>query len=158
MRIGFETIIWGRQIADLAEALDDLAAAGYQGVEFAQHPRTLGNIQQLLELLGERKLRLLGLSGGPLRERMDFCSDYYPDYLYIDGWSRDAEDALKRGFTLALHPHVFTQTHRLESAAELLNNHPELKFLPDTAHLTISRDDPVEAVRQFTSRLAAVHF
>ena len=36
IRIGCQTIVWGNQIPDLEKALDEIAAIGYEGVEFAQ--------------------------------------------------------------------------------------------------------------------------
>jgi len=85
---------------------------------------------------------------------------------------RDAEKAAiaqKQPFTLGLHPHWFMKVQRLAQARKRLGDHradhPDpadpkynrLRFLPDTAHLTIADDDPMLAVNQFFDRLAAVH-
>jgi sugar phosphate isomerase/epimerase len=64
MKVGYETIIWGPYVDNLKRVLDVIAAAGYQGVEFAQHPETLGDVRELLRLLQERDLTLLGLTIG----------------------------------------------------------------------------------------------
>jgi len=107
MRVGFQTVLWGRRIDNLSEALDNLALAGFEGVEFAQHPKNLCSIQELSNLMGERDLEIIGFTGGPLRQRMEFCENHRPAYLYVDTVDLDVEEAIKRGFRIALHPHVF---------------------------------------------------
>jgi len=161
MHVGFETTIWGNRLDDLRAALDVVAAAGYEGVEFGQRPDALRiDSKELQSLLRERKLRLLSFSAGTLRERMDFCGDECrPEYLYIEDWDAEfAPLAIKKGFTLALHPLVFSRVRRLQEAFDLIEEHPELRLLLDTAHLMIAGDDPTEAVRRAAGRIAAVHF
>jgi signal transduction histidine kinase/sugar phosphate isomerase/epimerase len=161
MKLGFQTIIWGPRIEDLEGALDIIAAAGYQGVEFAQRPDMLHQVRSiytLLELLEKRHLALIGLAGGSLHERMRFCQNFRPAYLYVEDWDpHNAPEAVAKGFTLALHPHVFKAIHRLDDAEKLLKKYPELKFLADTSHLTIAGDDPVEAIRRTRDQLIGVH-
>lgn len=68
MRFGFETVIWGRRIYDLELALEQIAACGYEGVEFSQAPadllvrdssivrgwRPVGSIGELTRLLEKK--------------------------------------------------------------------------------------------------------
>ena len=158
MRVAAQTVIWGNRLDNLANVLDLLATHGCEGVEFSQRPEMLGNIATLLELLGERRLTFLGLSGGTLLDRMRFCGEVgRPEYLYVEGWDREAPAAVAEGFTLALHPHLFKPLHRLDDAKGLLNEHPELKFLPDAAHLHIAGDSLARAIAELHPRLAAVH-
>lgn len=161
MKFAYQTIIWGSEISDIANVLDIIADAGYQGFEIAQAPSRLGiegGITTLLELARSKKLELIGLAGGSLRQRLAFCESHRSSYLYVEGWDEiESPLAIEAGFTLALHPHVFKHVHRLEQAADLLERHPTLKFLPDTAHLYIAGDDPVDAIRTLQGRLAAVH-
>jgi signal transduction histidine kinase/sugar phosphate isomerase/epimerase len=160
MKLGFQTILWGPRLDDVDGILDALTAAGFQGVEFSQRPEQLNDIAQLCRSLDQRGLAFLGLAGGTLQERMEYCRDIRPQYLYVETWHPDdCPMAVRKGFTLALHPHVFKPDYRLQDALALLEAHPELKFLPDTAHLYISGDDPAEAIRRVDkSRLAGVHF
>ena len=66
--------------------------------------------------------------------------------------------ARNAGFTLALHAHVFKRTGRLTDPARLLNEHEDLKWLPDTGHLAIAGDSVKEALRLVPNRrIAAVH-
>src|SRR5437773_1470551 len=53
---------------------------------------------------------------------------------------------------------VFTPIARFRDTEELLLQYRDLSFLPDTAHLTIVHDDPVEAIERFIDRTVAVHF
>ncbi len=144
--------------------LDVIAAAGYQGVELFQWPKVLGSIDKILRLLEKRQLKLIGLSGGSLLERIEFCgNDFRPDYLYLDTWyEEEATKAMQAGFTLALHPHAYMPIGDLADALEILESHPNddyprLKFVADTAHLTVTHDDPVEAIQRTRDRLVAVH-
>lgn len=161
MNIGIQTIVFGREIPELQRALDLIANLGYRGVEFAQTPEMLGSavgINDLLGLLEERDLTLLGFSGGSLHERVVYCNDYRPCYLYVEDWEPEAEQVSDSGFTLALHPHSFKRTDRFEDAFRALEQHPQLKLLPDIAHLTIAGDDPIAVIHATVRRLAAVHF
>jgi len=186
MRFAFQTVIWGRRIHDVELVLDIIAACGYQGVEFAQRPeqicvcdpgsregdRPVRDINELLDLLRAkgRTLALVGLAGGTLRERMDFCGpDFRPEYLYIEDWDAEAEEAVcaTNPFRLALHPHWFKKVQRQAQAQAILEKyvreHPKdpdsrlLGFLPDAAHLYIAGDDPTQAIASFRGRLAGVH-
>lgn len=158
MKAGFQTIVFGPQIQDLPRALDIIAAAGFRGIEIAQRPAVLPRLDSLLRLLEERSLTLVGLAGGGLRERMEYCGSFRPEYLYLERWEPETvAEAFSRGFTLALHPLCYSPLSRLSDALALLRENPGLRFLPDTAHLTIARDSPVQAIRQARDRLAAVH-
>ena len=174
MRCGFQTLIWGRRIEDLDSALDQIAACGYEGVEVAQAPQDIWirdpqtnahvfveNISELLTRLNARGLTLIGLAGGRLDQRVKFCGTFRPEYLYQDNWDEETEAVTKQAspFTVGLHPHLFMPIHKLQQVKDILdkNSSPYLKFIPDTAHLTIAQDDPVQAVRMFPQRLAAVH-
>lgn len=163
MKIGFQTIVWGPMVKNLGYMLDVIAAAGYKGVEFMQRPEVLGDIDRILKLLEERDLMFIGLCGGTLTERIEFCGDFRPEYLYVDTWNRkEAREAMNAGFTLGLHPHAYMPVGRLDEAQAILNEYPKnkyprLKFIPDTAHLTVTHDDVIKAIRVNKERIIAVH-
>jgi len=120
-----------------------------------------------------RRLRLYGLelvslAGGPLSERVAFCGSFRPPYLYIEEYDDAAKAALSASppFTLGLHPHWFMKVQRVGQVRDRLMRYAKdfpgqhhLRFLPDTAHLTIVDDDVpvVDAIRQIKEHLAAVH-
>ena len=117
MKVGFQTILWGPRPGNLLSVFDALAEAGFQGVEFAQRPEVLGDVVSLGTALQERRLTCLGLAGGTLEERMDFCGDFRPQYLYIENWHTVACPlALSRGFTLSC-PSSFTFTRSKAQAS-----------------------------------------
>lgn len=158
VQIGYQTIAFGPTFADLPGVLDALAALGYRGIEFSQAPQALPPIEELLRLLDERGLHLLGLAGGSIFDRTAYCRDVRIPYLYIEAWNpAHAEDALAAGHRLALHPITFRPLHRMSAAHALLEEHPELLIIPDSAHLHIVGDDPALALRQCVGRLASVH-
>ncbi len=160
MKVGCQTIAWGPRIHDLDDVLASIKAAGFEGVEIAQPPHCLGvsSITALLDALCRYPLSLVGLAGGSLQQRIEFCGSYRPSYLYVEDYDLAAAPlAESLGFTLALHPHLFKPIYRLGDARKLLKSHPNLQFILDTAHLTIAGDEPGTAFEAVRGRLAAVH-
>ena len=87
--------------------------------------------------------------------------DYAP-YVYLDEWDERCGNALSRGLRLSLHPHMFRPIQTLQEANAILarfdaNRYPNLQLLPDTAHLTIAGEDPVDVVKTQFDRIGAVH-
>jgi sugar phosphate isomerase/epimerase len=163
MRPAYQTIIWGSRIPNLDQALDLIRDAGFEGVEFAQPPSEFKcTIEALLAKLESRGLTLLGLAGGSLQERMDYCGEYRDLYLYIEEWDDEIHSAaIARGFRLALHLHVFKKVHTLAQVRKVLYNkrdEPLVQWIPDTAHLIIAGDDVEEAMGVYPARMASVHF
>lgn len=165
IKVAFETVLYGRRFGDIERALDEIASAGFQGVEFAQSPAMLRrdgvkSIQTLRTLLQDRNLELVALAGGTLKERMDFCGDSrLVSYLYVEDVEPAFAEALEKNYRLALHPHLFMPVHRMNEAREVLNKaeNKKLWFLPDTAHLALSGDDVAQAIKEFAPRLAGLH-
>ncbi len=158
-KVGFQTIIYGRRITDLDSVLTTIKAAGFSGVEFFQHHKNLlfdnnqtGSLSfdNLYERVQDAGLVLLGLAGGTLEERIQFCQESnYPSrvdslYLYVDDLDDHAIDrATELGLTLAFHPHAFTRYDRLEDVVSHKHfSKSNVKLLPDTAHMFIAGDDP----------------
>jgi sugar phosphate isomerase/epimerase len=177
MRPGFGTVLWGRRVDDLEYALDVIAACGFKGVELAQHHeeiflrqcanggvRRLQGVEELLQHLDQRGLKLIGLAGGTLKERAAFLGSYTDAYLYADHWSHDeALKVLEAGFTIAIHPHWLMPIRRLRHALTRIAkfkggpHEGRVRLLLDTAHFTLAEDDPVDAVNVHCEKLAAVH-
>jgi len=140
------------------EVFQTIHELGYEGVEIAQAPSTLPKASEMQAVLKELGLEFVGLVGGRLSERIEYCRDYRPTYLYIEDWEESTcRRAVDEGYTLALHPHMYKRVHRLEMASQLLEEHAQLKFLPDTAHLFIAGDDPAEAIKRLADRLIGIH-
>lgn len=160
MKFAFETVPYGRRIVDTPSVMREIAAHGYHGVEFAQHPKLLGGINDvdhLYSLAAEFGLTILGFVGGTLSERMEFCREKRPEYLIVDSWTDDCENAIGRGYKLALHPHLFGPVARMSEAEAPLKTHPDLWICPDTGHLTIAGDNPARVVEKYGPRVVAVH-
>ena len=64
------------------------------------------------------------------------------------------------GIRLAPHPHLWAPVEREREVKMMLElTDPEYVYLvPDTAHLTLGGTDPVEIVRDYYHRVAALHF
>jgi signal transduction histidine kinase/sugar phosphate isomerase/epimerase len=141
--------------------LDVVHGLGFEGVELAQSPGRLydGNYSRLTEELAKRELKLLGLARGSLDARMRFLGNDRRPYLYCEKCEEEELEALARGYRLALHAHAYKKVHRFEDATEILGRRKDsnLLWLPDTAHLTIVGNDPINSIREFKQRLAGVH-
>ena len=150
-KIAFQTILWGNRLSRPHEVFRMLAEHGFAGVEIAQPPSLLPPARELERLLHGLGLQIVGLCGGEVAERMDYCDGLTvrPHYLYVEHCTDEMmATAQERGYRLALHPHVFKKTSHLAQATELLQRFPDLLFLPDTAHEEIVRDVPCEAIAQ----------
>jgi inosose dehydratase len=182
MRVGIQTISWGPRPRSIETMLGEAKRAGYEGVELMQDLGVLGEPEHLLAALKKHDLTLLGFSGGSVEERIDYVrkmkrlmgtspppfgfgiqlylgKETTRPYVYVDEWREDYHAPLLRqtDVVLALHPHMFKTVQTANEAARVLNAHSELRFLPDTAHLTVAGDDPVRIIELNFSRLAAVH-
>jgi sugar phosphate isomerase/epimerase len=175
MNVGYQTILFGPHIDDLDAVLQTIAGAGFKGVEIAQRPDMLRlrgrsepvTVEQLVERLQAFDLTFMGLAGGTLKERIDFClacganvEEFRPLYLYADDYDQtDLKLAERFGFRIAVHPHVFMRCNRFSSAdIQTINTHPNLCWLPDTAHLYIAGESVVDVLRAIPmDRIAAVH-
>ncbi|MDP6634366.1 MAG: ATP-binding protein [Phycisphaerae bacterium] len=160
LRIGVQTLMWGDKIKDIDEALEQIKAIGYEGVDFAQAPKDLPSPKKLEEKLRERGLKLLGMAGGSLEDRIRYCNKLQtkPLYLFMNDWDADAAAlAVKNGYQLGLHLQQFNRIDRFSKAAPLLQAHPELGFLPDTGHLWLAGDNIIRVLEQTKDRVVAVH-
>ena len=159
MKIAFQTIIYGPTLPDLENVLKFVSECGFQGIEFAQRPEFLGNTSQLSELSQLYNVKIIGLAGGTYEERKIYCKDIIkPNYFYTDNWDeKDYLDAIENKLTLAIHPHMYKSVQRFSEIQELLGNYPELKFILDTAHLTIAGEDIIDVYRATKNKIAAIH-
>ncbi len=182
MKVGFQTISWGRRLDNNGEPmLKAIAKAGYDGVEIMQHPKEFGSAKQLYQYLKDFNLKLLGLTGGSVKERSDFIRklinienrallheeksiikvirfDKNHPYIYIDTWVETYYHLLvTQRLPLALHPHMFKPIQTAKEVEKLLQKYPALKFVPDTAHLTIAGEDVRKVIEDNFKRVVAVH-
>lgn len=181
MKVGFQTISWGRRLDDNGEKmLQVISKAGYEGVELMQHPNEFGSAKQLYSHLKHLELKLLGLMGGSIKERVNFIEELidienrdimhqdkttekiirfsrdYP-YIYIDTWDERQVQLVGPELTLALHPHMFKPVQTAHEAEKLLGDYSHLRFLPDTAHLTITGANLLKLLEDNLARIIAVH-
>jgi sugar phosphate isomerase/epimerase len=177
MQVAIQTISWGPRPDNIEGMLQQIKAAGYEGAEFAQHPDVLGTPEQLHKTMSGLGLQFVGMAGGDLAERIGFVGKIIfaeisrvasrkgnlrekltRPYVYVDDWEvQGAQEALAAKVTLALHPHMFKSVQTAQEAEELLAKHPELSFLPDTAHLTVAGEDVVAVLMRNYHRIAAIH-
>lgn len=169
MKAGFETVIFGRIVDDWPEKFRMIREAGFRGIEIAQSPEMLrlsgvSDYQTLRNMLQDADLHLIGLAGGSLEMRLRWIGETQrPDYLYVSDWQASTyEHALTDGAVLAIHPHLYMPIDTMSHALSILSQYseaewPNLKLLPDTAHLFMTGSDPVQVLNSYAPRLAAIH-
>lgn len=183
MYVGIQTISWGSH-PDVEHMLREIKEAGYDGVEFYQNPMDLGKLDELYALLKKLRLRLLGAAGGALDAKIDFIRammradnlDWATSglgdgwrvafgpgnrrpYIYVDEWRDEWAKELNQSDDLlfALHPHMFKPVQTASEAEAVMNRYPQLRFLPDTAHLTVAGEDVRAVLERNYHRIEAVH-
>ncbi len=123
---------------------------GYVPIPFAE-PHTLAELDLVLDLFeaaGAIKARPVLADAGP-RGGTDWSR-------LSDGVNRAAEHARARGFAPVFHHHGDT---RVETTAEIkrLLELTDLPLLLDSGHLALAGGDPVQALRDWRSRIDYVH-
>ncbi len=160
MKFGFKTRNWGIRINYLQQVLDQIAEAGFQGIEFSQRLEYLGcqDVDELCRLLHERGLSLLSLTCGGVLERMAYFGNQRPHYLSIKHGDLPLLPTIAEArFVPAIHPGVFTKVKRTQETLDLIRQHPELKIMFDTAHVTMAGESLSSALRSLIPNIVAVH-
>jgi sugar phosphate isomerase/epimerase/signal transduction histidine kinase len=173
MRLAFESVLWGLRIDDLDYMLKVVKACGFEGVEIAQSPqniflyendrnnRPVRDMDELLACFARHGLSLVGLAGGTLEQRIQFCGQHRGAYLYLDEWNDQVRQTVTRNpsFQFVLHPHWFMQVNKIRKAEEIIERVAldNLRLIIDTAHAVIAEDDLLAAISRQGPRLAAVH-
>jgi sugar phosphate isomerase/epimerase len=80
-----------------------------------------------------------------------------PHISVAQGEEAGALEAKANGVRLALHPHMFTPIQTAHEAEQEMQKHPELRFLPDVAHLTVAGEEVVEVLKRNSDRLETIH-
>lgn len=187
MKIGCQTIIFGRNIDNLDWVLANIANLGFTGVEFFQHPNRIwvydhvsnqfrhATIEDIVIRLRQYGLTFLGMASGTLQDRIEFClradpsvrtrrhisdDECMPLYQYAEELS-DADTALavENRVNLGFHPHAFTRFERFAQAKPFFDeSNPHLFWLPDTAHMAVVGEDPVQVLAGLLlDKIIAVH-
>jgi inosose dehydratase len=113
----------------------------------------LHKISQAAKLASEFGASRLVVGGGAQR-----ASGEQPDDMAKLGRALDqvVEIAASFGLECSYHPHLGTIVEGPE-ALERLMGLSQIKFCPDTAHLTAGGGNPVELIEKYADRLAHVH-
>lgn len=184
-RVGFGVQVWLRdeRPESLHRALDEVALAGFDGVELMHVERWHDRPAELARLLA---LHGLELSSSYVhldytdeaelevaRRRADFLAGLDMGTLLLDGGHGEAtvevvahaanrigEHARSRGVDCCWHQHWGTHFERPEPFARLMElTDPELVGLcPDTAQLVMGGFDVDETLARYAPRIRFVHF
>ncbi len=178
-RVAAQSIIYGNFVDDWQRAFQEISHAGFSGIELFQSPSNLvtleselgfasaqkpkPTIESILQTLQNLNLTMLGLTGGPIEERIEFSGHFNHQeklpYIYIEDWNTEIENLynIHTETVFALHPHISRPVETYEEAIKLLGEKRRVKFLPDTAHIGIRSKQILPLLREYNHRIAAVH-
>lgn len=166
-RLGLQTIIYGETFPlGLELTLEKIKKMGFAGVEFFQTPSKLGNPQVFEALMAKYGLVLLGLTGGSLADRREFCAQLFckPKFIYIQDLEPGTlHDALACGCHVAVHPIQNSKLDRYSTAVEKLKgcqyglSPDRISILPDSAHLYLGNESLAEILKSAGHYIHYVH-
>lgn len=168
-----QTISWGRNVPLLINDMPKLADIGYMGLELAQTKFDIPDFEGFLQAVENSKMQIVGVAGGNIEEKVDMVTRIRSalpgestPYIYMDHWDERHQkrfelkkDALDYSgeIRIAIHPHMFKPVQNAQDLKSVFEQFESLKFLPDTAHLTVAGEDVVELVRKYSDRLVGIH-
>jgi sugar phosphate isomerase/epimerase len=164
MKLGLQTLPWLNSIEDVQRLFSDIYNLGYEGVELAQTFETKDH-RRVIDALKRTGLKLAGISGGALSDRLDFAISLHnkfqdPFYLYADEWSGREHTQFKQSgvsCSVAIHPHMFKPIQTVAEAKKVIELYPYMKFLPDTGHLTVAGENIMEVLEANFATITAIH-
>lgn len=167
-----QTLVFGRHFLDrtkLKRRLDFISACGFNAVEIAQpiceKNGFVSDREELINAIENSGLELAGLAGASIERRVDWSGPSLRPYLYIDHVENEKFMlAVRKGFSLAVHNHMFTGSQNINIAAGWTNSIRESHgndsafLMPDVAHLVASGiADPQMELAKRKSLIRCIH-
>ena len=128
---GFNGVSAGYASRDQVRRLTALLAANGMHAEAQAFPRTIDELQPVLELATEFGVHHVDLQPDVRPRRIDEC------LTLIDGWTRLAEQV---DFPVYIETHRDRMTTDLYFTLDLLDARPDMKLLGDISHYLVGRE------------------
>jgi hypothetical protein len=128
---GFDGVSAGYATRNRVRQLTTLLAPHGLRVEAQCFPRTVDDLQPVLELAAEFGVHHIDLQPDVRPRRIDEC------LTLLDGWTRLAEQV---DFPVYIETHRDRMTTDLHFTLDLLDARPELKLLGDISHYLVGRE------------------
>jgi len=128
---GFDGVSAGYASRDQVRRLTDLLAASGMHAEAQAFPRTVDELQPVLELATEFGVHHIDLQPDVRPRRIDEC------LKLIDGWRRLSEQV---DFPVYIETHRDRMTTDLYFTLDLLDARPDMKLLGDISHYLVGRE------------------
>ena len=172
MKLGIADYGWryyfgGGEYYDLDWSLKELKKIGYEGIEQLRSASPAEAVYKAA--LFRRNQMDFGCVNGPDAQAcIQWAAAMGKHYVWtkgkaenLDGLCRtanvQAEASLRWGIRTALHNHLGSVAESQAEVEEFLEHCPQCGLILDTAHLAAADGDPVEIVRKYPDRLAAIH-
>jgi inosose dehydratase len=182
VRWAYDDIGWSPDGSRQAEALSDIAAAGFTGFEtisqrLKQYLDAPDGAERFKAVLDGHGLRLVCTTGANAQVA-DFARKLGAEALMTgvgprarpDAVETDFADVVQRlneqgrlvadfGLKLGVHPVVWSKIARPEEISSLLDQTDPryVHFIPDIGQITLGGGDPVELCRRYLDRIVHVH-
>ncbi|MFP4026648.1 MAG: sugar phosphate isomerase/epimerase family protein [Candidatus Brocadiia bacterium] len=163
------------------QVLNEVAQAGYEGVEMGTRLESVGGVDAVRRMLDEAGLELVRInSGDEVREklrkikecgaiinmrgagkRIDAGIEGIPDEAFKKAAAELEEEAKismeEFGIPTGLHNHLWTLAENRHEVDRILEAAPHLQLVLDTAHLQAGGGDPIKAIQDYGERICHVH-
>ncbi len=163
------------------QVLNEVAEAGYGGVEMGTRLESVGGVDAVRRMLDEAGLELVRInSGADVREKLqkikecgaqinmsgaggrdEYGSEGIPEAAFEEAAAELEEEAKismeEFGIPTGLHNHLWTLAENRHEVDRILEAAPHLQLVLDTAHLQAGGGDPIKAIEDYGDRICHVH-
>lgn len=175
-KLGVQTLTWGDNFPISKAALEKLSRLGIEGVEIAQNlvEDVAVNFAKSLQ---EFDLRITGITAGSIAKKVTLLKHLKshgmsPDYTYLAGSVSYIEKTIKSVNTekdwrelftrspIAIHPYFYKGvecTNQIEHLFKKNETQPQVKLIPDIAHLYLKDESVLETLKSYKDSIAAIH-
>ena len=158
---------WYGALYDYEQRFELLKTTGYDGLERLE-ARSAAEAVEISAAARRYGLDFVTCRGGTPLETLRWSAGLGKRYVWIESQAKDfsvfcrqANEQIRAaadyGVHVALHNHLGLTVETQEQLDAFMENCPDCQLLLDVGHLAAAGGDPVETIRRYAQRLAAVH-
>lgn len=159
--------VWDGGCYDIEDRLIRLKEIGYEGIERVEAI----SADQAVERAARYRRTGMGFAtcrGPNIEMSIQWTAGLGRDYVWVTVSARDFETFCRQansqaaacqrwGIRAALHNHLGSPVETQKELEDFLAACPQCGLILDTAHLAAADGDPIEIIRRYPNRLAAIH-
>ncbi len=158
---------WYGALYDYEQRFELIKNAGYDGLERLE-ARSASEAVEISASARRLGLDFATCRGGTPMETLRWSAALGKKYIWVEAQDKDFSvfcrqanyqiaAAKSYGVNVALHNHLGLTVETKPQLDEFMKNCPECKLILDVGHLSAAGGDPVQTVKEYADRLAAVH-